>query len=1090
MNLGQEYLLKLFKVAENDIDVQIYNYQILLQNLLNNFDIKNNLANLNRNNLKFNLKNDNTSKNKIINNNLFEGKNFISYGFVLFLSRILRLFWEEKFFLKKKLYYQTDNFEFNIVNNLNQIQIMFIKNMLIKFTNSVNQFKMDLLQNAADITSKANKLNNYINDIEQFLKNNSGYAINEIRKRLSKEENMILNEHRRNLNYFISLFNFEKFSNDLEIIIGIAHRAIEVLNLLDNIYKINISKEIQKRKSYNILNIKIKDLYKNTYPFVVNELLQIIYEFYFKEKNMEFASIKLQEIIYQSPNIINKNSASAIEGNFILKFCNHYQLDDIDKIKYIKEALEKINLNLNSIKIEKVVNYLSKFQEFENIIKICLKKGKMLQPEIDTNIDIQKDKDNMLFNIYNYNNNENNSNKDTYKEKDINKIEEENNTTEFYKCINIILNILSFLHNSIIYNCYENYIQVKYTKAKEFTIPSYIHNLLTNKNIEDLINMENLLLNLAFKEEYDFIHYNVIEFMKENNMMNKLQNINSPFIENYLNSQINKNNNSPQSLFSMFKFYLQTKNYSCATKILATLINYVNNKTDGTINYVSLDDRITYVNTMLNTLDLQIKDAENNQYNAIPEQKINEINEAKNLKDKMINIRNILNIQYEIKSYLTTYINNVINEPEGYNNDENLDSYKNAIIELDNKALDLNTLYNSYAKNFSIFDCCMSIFFQLYFANNKNNNSRINPKEVKNIFCEYFCKFDDRTLMTKWPYINFDRFNRIFNILLKEKSPYQNFYDMLINNNMKNKYRDLLPLEFIISILESMNRKIIFNDNNYINGDNYLMKLKQDFNQPHNPFWFIIYLKEQILLPISYIFNEYYIIYLSIIKDFKIKKINKNDFIIDDSNINSNVKDNLSTNTFASNNISAFNNSNTNFEELGLVFDGNLSRNISKKTSQDNKFYCIFLLLGIEKMWINRIINIIDESDIHNNQQMQRDIDLKQFNLEMKKNGNNKIKSLIKEYFEELTLCKMLFSQQKYKVLKIFGETIEKEVKIIEDKVMNYFQNLNSFENSNYNQNRIIKNDNFGNNNDMNSFGGTKKLNSVFNYFGKFGNNK
>ena len=117
-------------------------------------------------------------------------------------------------------------------------------------------------------------------------------------------------------------------------------------------------------------------------------------------------------------------------------------------------------------------------------------------------------------------------------------------------------------------------------------------------------------------------------------------------------------------------------------------------------------------------------------------------------------------------------------------------------------------------------------------------------------------------------------------------------------------------------------------------------------------------------------------------------------------------------------------------------------------------------------MWINRIINIIDESDIHNNQKMQRDIDLKQFNLEMKKNGNNKIKSLIKEYFEELTLCKMLFSQQKYKVLKIFGETIEKEVKIIEDKVMNYFQN------------------------DMNSFGGTKKLNSVFNYFGKFGNNK
>ena len=345
MNLGQEYLLKLFKVAENDIDLQIYNYQILLQNLLNNFNISNTLVNLNKNNLKFKLNNDNNINkiNLAINNYLFEGKNFISYGFVLFLSRIMRLFWEEKFFLRKKLYYQNDNFEFNIVNNLNQIQIMFIKNMLMKFINSVNEFKMELLQNAADITSKANKLKNYINDIELFLKNNSGYTINEIRKKLTKEENLILNEHRKNLNYFIALFNFEKFSSDLDIILGIAKRAIEVLNLLDNIYKVNISKEIQKRKSYSILDIKIKDVYKNNYPFVVNELLQIIYEFYFKEKNMEFATIKLQEIIYQSPNIINKNSAYAIEGNFLLKFCNYYQLDDIDKIKYIKEALEKIN---------------------------------------------------------------------------------------------------------------------------------------------------------------------------------------------------------------------------------------------------------------------------------------------------------------------------------------------------------------------------------------------------------------------------------------------------------------------------------------------------------------------------------------------------------------------------------------------------------------------------------------------------------------------------------------------------------------------------------------------------------------------------
>ena len=100
--------------------------------------------------------------------------------------------------------------------------------------------------------------------------------------------------------------------------------------------------------------------------------MQIIYEFYFKEKNMEFATIKLQEIIQQSPDVININSANAIEGNFILKFCNHYQMDDIDKIKYIKEGLEKINFDLLSVKIEKVVNYLSKFNQLENIVNYYL----------------------------------------------------------------------------------------------------------------------------------------------------------------------------------------------------------------------------------------------------------------------------------------------------------------------------------------------------------------------------------------------------------------------------------------------------------------------------------------------------------------------------------------------------------------------------------------------------------------------------------------------------------------------------------------------------------------------------------------------
>ena len=1105
MNLGIEYLFNLFKCAEDNINYLINNYQILLQNLINEGKAQS-LNNNNINDLKFKYNSKNNKNINIINTNiLFESKNFLSYGFALFLSRIMRLFWEEKFFIKKKLYYQNDNFEFIIANNLNQNQIMFIRNILIKFINTLNQYKMEFLQNASDIDTKSNKLRNYLNDIEIFLENNSKYTINEIKKNLNKEDIYILKEHKKTLNYFISIYNFSKFSKDFDIILGIAKRAIEILNLLDNIYKINIAKEIQKRKKYSMLNIKIKDLYKNNYPFILNELLQIIYEYYFKEKSMDFATIKLQEIIQQSPNIVNINSVSAIEGNFLLKFCNYYQMDDIDKISYIKEAIEKINLSLNSIKIEKVVNYLSKFNQVENIIKLCLKKGKLLQPEINSNIENNANNQDKL--IYNENGNDDNNNKDINPiETDINKIQEENNLTEFYKCINIILNILNYLHNSIIYNSFENYINIKYPRTSEFSYPLYIKNILSNKNLNEYIVMEKTILNLIFDEEYSYIHYNIVNFLKENNMMNKLQEINSTSIEKYLNNQINLNDNSPQSLFSMFNFYYKNKNYSSATKILATLINYDNslNTNANNNNRVTLDDRITYVNTMLNTLDLQIKDA---QYNQNQELKINEINEAKSLKEKMINIRNILNIQNEIKNYLIAYINNVMNENNMNNNNENmsdLEEFKDAVLILDNKPLDLNTLYNSYAKNFSIFDCCMSIFFQLKFSSSNKNvniNSKIDPKEVKNIYCDYFCKLDERTLNMQWPQINFERFNRIFNILIKEKTQYQNFYDMLSNNGMKNKFKDIIPLEFIIAIIESMNRRIIFNDDEFIEGDIYLMKIKQSYNQPKNPFWFILYLKQQIYLPISYIFNEYYIIYLSITKDANIKKYNINANMTS-SNINNNINDNISVNTFNS----LYNNSSNIFEEYGMVFDGNLSGDLNKKMSQDNKLYILFLLLAIAKMWINRAIDFINDNndDIsgfnlsNNNKQIkQGEFDLKQFNLEIKKNRNQKIKILIKEFFEELQKCNMIFSQQKLKSLKYFAEKIEQDLETTEDKVDKYFTDYNNFEYSNSNNNeqkKILKvnvveeknNNEFDNNrfNNRRNYGNNKFINLM----GKFGN--
>ena len=1051
MNLSQEFLMKLFICAKEDIDIQIIKYQNLLQNILQNLNDNKELISQN-NNYRYQFNNSNFNNTNMKNSTkYFEGKNFMSYSFILYLSRIIRLFWEENIYIRNKKYYQKDNFEFNIINNMNQNQIMFIKNMLIKFINTINQYKIEFLQQASDITTKSNKLKNYLNDIDKFLNSNSGYVVNEVKKRLNFEEQNILTYHKKNISYFISIFNFEKFSNDLDEIINISKRVIEILNFVDSIYKININRELEKRKSYSILDVKIKDLFRGNYPFVINELLQIIFEVYIKEKNMDFASIKIQEIIQQCPDIVNENDANAIEGNFILKFCKYNQMDNIDKIKYIKQALEKINLNLLSVKIEEVVNYLSKFQDLTNIINLCLKKGKILKDEVNLKIDHNRRN---ILDIYNantslFNTNDNDDDEEDSKsnKKDIKSKQIENNETEFYNCIRIILDILDYLHNSIVYDSFENYIKIKSPNANIFSFPEYIYNLLSNRTPDEYRRMELHILNLVFNEQYEYIHYNIIDFLKHNNLMNILQEINSPSIEKYLNNEININNNSVQSLFSMFNFYFRNKNYSCATKILANLVNYTNPSSNFTRNnalngsgeinsknYVTLDDRITYVNTMLRTLDLQIQDAE---YIQLPEQKMNEIQEAKTLKEKMINIRNILKIQQEIKNYLISYLENYNSFNE--NNVELEEEFKAAIILLDFEKIDLNNLYNKYAKKFSIFDSCISIFFQLKFS---NSNSKVDPKEIRRIYCEYFCKLDDMTLSSQWPNINFERFNRIFNSLIKEKTQYQNFYNMLQNNGMKNKYRDIIPLEFIIAIIESMNRKIIFNNDKFIEGDNYLMKLRQDYKQPENPFWLILYLRDQIYLPLSFIFNEYYIIYISLSKE------NISKFIPNISNTNSDLRSNLMSNndlsmhTFNTNNFSIFNNSN--FEEYGMVFDGNLNGDISRQRSKDAKFYILFLLLGIEKLWINRLFDILNnriDTNVGEKRHSQDELDLKQFYLEFKKNGNQKLKNLIKEFYEELKNCRLIYSENKCIELKNYGNQIEENLKDVEDKVSIFYSN-------------------------------------------------
>ena len=92
----------------------------------------------------------------------------------------------------------------------------------------------------------------------------------------------------------------------------------------------------------------------------------------------------------------------------------------------------------------------------------------------------------------------------------------------------------------------------------------------------------------------------------------------------------------------------------------------------------------------------------------------------------------------------------------------------------------------------------MSIFFQIKFSSGDKNEERVDVKEVKNIYLDYFCNLTEETLSINWPWINFERFNRIFNMLIKEKTQYQLFYFTLSMAYFAPKCSSLDYFKFIL----------------------------------------------------------------------------------------------------------------------------------------------------------------------------------------------------------------------------------------------------------------------------------------------------
>lgn len=82
-------------------------------------------------------------------------------------------------------------------------------------------------------------------------------------------------------------------------------------------------------------------------------------------------------------------------------------------------------------------------------------------------------------------------------------------------------------------------------------------------------------------------------------------------------------------------------------------------------------------------------------------------------------------------------------------------------------------------------------------------------------------------------------------LYIKNHTDFHNFYDAYRHSSPDHSIKDILPLDFIISTIESFNWQKIYNQSE-IDLEKFA---KERFDKPNNPFWFILFLNEKANIP-------------------------------------------------------------------------------------------------------------------------------------------------------------------------------------------------------------------------------------------------
>ena len=723
----------------------------------------------------------------------FKIGNFISHSMYLFISRICRLFYEESLFTKNE-FVLYDNTDFYLSDTLQLHQLRYIKSIFVSFIAKMKSLSDTLFQQASDIDVKTRKID-------------------------------VTGQYRTIID---NLFcDFSNFQNEYENLLLLAQSIVELLSFAEIVYdNVSLKKSLERKKLYEIIDIKFKDLLNKNYPFVLKALLEELFDAILVDNDYYTVSNKLKLISSMCPHIVNKSEIELIQAGLLLKLSKTQRQDDITKMNNVNRAVKLMLANPESIKIDKVCEILCENKEIRKLVELCVAKATHLHKEVVNNADV--------ISLFNESNNETNNLSLTKASAKTTTLSiKEHTFTEYKNCIYLIFKLLSEVHYGILNDGVYNLSQ----RSSNTVVPPFIAETLSVCTREELNRIQTEIIDAVLSYNAPFLHSLLFDHLKNENMLEDLNRINSPYVEAYLNSEATKSAASPRRFVDLYKFYLNAKNYDAAIRILLSLVNF-DNSTTTDAEAVLLEDRVAYVKHLLFALSsaLGILEEDSQKKKVFIE-----------LKSKIIALESTLSIQLDIYRYLNRAIENLKNEEENFS--AQIATTNEAILLLDRNVYNLDSLYFDFSKKFKIYQMNVKIYFEMF-----SKGIKVDEDEVKENLVSYLIMIkNNKNNVFLWPATSFLLFSQIFITFVEMKTQYNSFYSMLRENGFKNMLQDVIPITFIIEKVEKMNKEILFDDED----EDFDLKSNMSYENDHNIFWFVIFLKHKAQLPLFYIFDEY-----------------------------------------------------------------------------------------------------------------------------------------------------------------------------------------------------------------------------------------